>query len=125
MENPQMKLYLNDTQRNYLLEILKASENNAVNGKDQELAVAFNDLYEKIKPENSGYISLNRGEAETVFEFCEIVRRSLDNALTFLNKDTERSKEELDELKNKTTTARDEIEQVATQLQEKIRNNPV
>jgi len=120
-----MKLYLNDNQRTYLLEILKASENNAVNGKDQELAVAFNDLYEKIKPENSGYISLNRGEAETIFEFCEIVRRSLDNALSFLNKDTERSKEELDELKNKTTTAKDEIEQVATQLQEKIRKNPV
>ena len=125
MENLQMKLYLNDNQRTYLLEILKASENNAVNGKDQELAVAFNDLYEKIKPENSGYISLNRGEAETIFEFCEIVRRSLDNALSFLNKDTERSKEELDELKNKTTTAKDEIEQVATQLQEKIRKNPV
>ena len=125
MESLRMKLYLNDNQRTYLLEILKASENNAVNGKDQELAVAFNDLYEKIKPENSGYISLNRGEAETIFEFCEIVRRSLDNALSFLNKDTERSKEELDELKNKTTTAKDEIEQVATQLQEKIRKNPV
>lgn len=125
MENLRMKLYLNENQRNYLLEILKASENNAVNGKDQELAIAFNDLYEKIKPTNANYVALNRGEAETVFEFCEIVRRSLDNALSFLEKDTERSKEEVEELKSKTTVARDEIEKVATQLQEKIRSNPV
>lgn len=120
-----MKLYLNETQRNYLLEILKVSEDNAVNGKDQELAIAFNELYEKIKPTNAAFISLDRGEAETVFEFCEIVRRSLDNAISFLNKDTDRSPEELEDLKTRTSTARDEIEKVSTQLQEKIRNNPV
>ena len=120
-----MKLYLNDNQRNYLLEILRASENNAVNGKDAELADAFNELYEKIKPTNSAYIVLDRGEAETVVEFCDIVRKSLDNAISFLNKDSDRSPEELEDLKSKALAARQEIEQVADQLQEKIRKNPL
>lgn len=120
-----MKLYLTNPQRNYILEILKASENNALNGKDIELATAFNELYEKIKPLNLKYVSLNRGEAETIVEFCDIVRKSLDDAISYLNKDTKKSKEELDELKEKTTNARDEMEQVIVQLQEKIRNNPV
>jgi hypothetical protein len=119
-----MKLYLNDSQRFYLLEILKASENNAINGKDAELALAFNELYKKIEPLNTSYISLNRSEAETVVEFCEIVRKSLDDAISFLQKDTERDVQEVEELTKKATTARDEIDQVTVQLQEKIRSNP-
>ena len=120
-----MKLCLNDKQRNFILEILKASENNAVNGKDAELAEAFSDLYKKIQPTNASYISLDRGESETVVEFCEIVRQSLDNAISFLNKDTERSKEEIEELKTQALEARDEIESVVRQLQQKIKENPV
>ena len=120
-----MKLYLNKQQRNYLLEILKASENNAVNGKDVELANEFNKLYEKIKPENSAYVELKRGDAETIVEFCEIVRHSLDKALAFLENDKDRSAEELEELKQEALDARNEIEQVTNQLQEKIRSNPV
>jgi hypothetical protein len=120
-----MKLYLNDSQRNYLLEILRASENNALSGRDVELANAFNELYEKIKPTNATYVKLNRGEVETVVEFCDIVRKSLDDALSFLDKDTTRNKEELEVLKQQATTARDEIQQVSDQLLEKIRNNPV
>ncbi len=120
-----MKLYLNDSQRNYLLEILRASENNAINGKDSELALAFNDLYKKIEPSNSSYVFLNRPEAETIVEFCEIVRRSLDDALSSLNKDTERDLNTLEDLKKKAVEARDEIDKVTMQLQEKIRNNPV
>lgn len=120
-----MKLYLNDTQRNYLLEILKASENNAVNGKDAELAKAFNDLYQKIKPTNAAYINLDRGDAETVVEFCEIVRTSLDKALSFLDKDKDRNPNEVEDLKNQAISARDEIDKITTQLQEKIRKNPV
>lgn len=121
----KMKLYLNDKQRDYLLEILRASENNAVNGKDAELAEAFSELYRKIEPTNVAYVSLDRGEAETVVEFCDIVRKSLDNAITFLEKDSERSEEELNELKQQALSAREEIEQVADQLQQKIRSNPV
>lgn len=120
-----MKLYLNDNQRNYLLEILRASENNAVNGQDVELASAFNDLYEKIKPLNLGYINLDRGEAETIVQFCGIVRQSLDNAIAFLDKDQDRDKEEVDDLKTKAVSARDEIQAVEDQLQEKIRSNPI
>jgi hypothetical protein len=120
-----MKLYLNDRQRNYLLEILKASENNAVNGKDLELANEFNRLYEKVKPDNAAYVELKRGDAETIVEFCEIVRQSLDNSLSFLAKDTERPVEEIEELKEQATSARDEIDQITLQLQEKIRNNPL
>jgi hypothetical protein len=120
-----MKLYLNDTQRDYLLEILRASENNAVNGKDLELAKAFNDLYEKIRPSNLAFVTLDRGEAETVVEFCDIVRKSLDNAVKFLEKDEERDKDEVESLKEKALQARDEIEHVADQLQQKIRSNPV
>lgn len=120
-----MKLYLNDRQRNYLLEILKASENNAVNGKDVELANEFNQLYEKIKPENVAYVALKRGDAETIVEFCEIVRHSLDKALTFLENDKDRPAEEVEELKQEALDARNEIEQITNQLQEKIRSNPV
>jgi prefoldin subunit 5 len=120
-----MKLYLTSSQRDYILEILKASENNAVNGEDAELANAFNELYEKIKPLNASYVSLNRGEAETIVEFCDIVRKSLDDALSFLKKDVERDETEREELTQKATKARDEMEQVINQLQEKIRNNPV
>ena len=120
-----MKLYLNDNQRNYLLEILRASENNAINGKDSELAGAFNELYEKIKPLNLGYITLDRSEAETIVEFCDIVRKSLDNALNFLDKDTDRDPEDIEKLKDQALSARDEIQAVADQLQEKIRSNPI
>jgi hypothetical protein len=120
-----MKLYLNDTQRSHLLEILKASENNAVNGKDLELAKAFNELYEKVKPENAEYISLKRAEAETVLEFCDIVKKSLDNAISFLQKDDSRPKEEIDELNSKASSAKKEIEDVYDQLDKKIRNNPL
>lgn len=120
-----MKLYLNDNQRNYLLEILKASENNAVNGKDMELALAFKELYDKISPTNASYISLKRDEAETVVEFCEIVRGSLDRAVSFLDKDTERPEEEVAELKLKANSARDEIESIVNELARKIRENPI
>jgi HEPN domain-containing protein len=120
-----MKLYLTKIQRNYILEILKTSENNAINGKDLELGEAFKELYEKIKPLNAAYISLNRNEADIVVEFCEIVRKSLDGALSYLNKDKERSPEELEELKQQVSKARNEIEEVFLQLQEKIKNNPV
>jgi hypothetical protein len=120
-----MKLYLNESQRNYLLEILKASETNAINGKDVELAEAFNNLYEKIKPDNLAFVTLKRDEADTVAEFCEIVRQSLDNALTFNQKNTDKSEEEREELNQKIIAARDEIDLVTRQLQEKIRSNPV
>ncbi len=120
-----MKLYLNENQRTYLMEILRASENNALNGKDAELAAAFNELYEKIRPSNSSYVNLDRGEAETIVEFADIVSRSLDNSLSFLEKDTERPAEEVEDLKQKVLNARDEIDEVRTQLQEKIRKNPV
>lgn len=120
-----MKLYLTNTQRNYILEILRASENNAINGEDAELALAFNELYEKIKPINAAYISLNRNEADTIVEFCEIVRKSLDDALSFLNKDKDRDPKEIEELKEQATKAREDIEEVIQQLQQKIKNNPV
>lgn len=120
-----MKLYLTNSQRNYILEILRASENNAINGEDAELALAFNELYEKIKPLNVAYIYLNRNEADTIVEFCEIVRKSLDDAISFLNKDKDRDPKELEELKEQATKTRNEIEEVIKQLQEKIKNNPV
>ena len=86
-----MKLFLNESQRSYLLEVFKASENNAINGKDLELAKAFSDLYHKIKPTNVAFYKLNRGETETIIEFCEIVASSLTNAINFLNNDKDRS----------------------------------
>lgn len=120
-----MKLYLNEQQKIYLLEILQASENNAVKGKDAELAEAFNNLYEKIKPSNAAFVSLKRDEADTVVEFCEIVRQSLDKAFNFLEKDEDKTEEEKEELKNRINLARNEIEGITNQLMEKIRNNPV
>jgi hypothetical protein len=120
-----MKLYLNDNQRNYLLEIFRASQSNAVSGKDMELAEAFNELYEKIKPTNCSYIVLDRAESESIVEFCDIVRKSLDNAISFLDKDTERDPAEVESLRNEALAARKEIEEVADQLQSKIRKNPL
>jgi hypothetical protein len=119
-----MKLYLNDNQKTYMLEILRASENNAVNGKDFELAAAFSDLYKQIQPDNQSYVNLNRNEAETIVEFCEIVRISLDKAIGFLEKDTDRPEEEVAKLKVDTVSARDEIDGITLQIQEKIRQNP-
>ena len=119
-----MKLYLNDKQKTYMLEILRASENNAVNGKDFELAAAFSDLYKQIQPDNQSYVNLNRNEAETIVEFCEIVRISLDKAIGFLEKDTDRPEEEVAKLKVDTVSARDEIDGITLQIQEKIRQNP-
>lgn len=120
-----MKLYLNNSQKDYLLEILKASENNAINGKDAELANAFNNLYEKIKPTNCAFINLNREESEIIVEFCEIVRKSLDKALSFLEKDLDRDITETRDLSDKAISARNDIDEIIRQLQEKIRENPV
>jgi archaellum component FlaC len=120
-----MKLYLNEVQRSHLLEIFKASEQNAINGKDMELAVSFKELYNKIKPENAVYVELKRADAESIVEFCDIINNSLDKAFSFLQKDTERSKEEVEELKERVLSAKSEIESVTNQLLEKIRKNPV
>jgi len=119
-----MKLFLNKNQKAYLLEILRASENNAVNGRDVELARAFSDLYKQIEPENQAYVNLNRNEAETIVEFCEIIRHSLDKAIAFLEKDTERDPEEVSSMKEEAIVARDEITAITNQIQEKIRQNP-
>lgn len=120
-----MKLYLNNTQRNLLLEILRSSENNAIHGKDVELANSFSELYRSIEPKNLAYVSLDRADAETIVEFCEVVRRSLDKAIAFLNKDTERSANEIEDLKDEAEKARDQIEEIVNQLQDKIKKNPV
>lgn len=119
-----MKLYLNDSQRNYLLEVFKISEKNAVNGKDLELASAFTELYEKIKPLNVGYVNLNRAEAETIVEFCDIVTTSLVKAINFLNNDKKRTKDEIDLLLSQVESAKIEIESLADEVRIKIRNNP-
>lgn len=120
-----MKLYLNNKQRNYLLEVFKVSEKNAVNGRDAELANAFSDLYEKIKPLNIAYVNLNRAEAETIVEFCDLVTASLIKAINFLNNDKERSKEEINDLLSEAESAKMQIESIADDLRIKIRNNPV
>ena len=119
-----MKLFLNKNQKTYLLEILRASENNAVNGRDVELAKAFSDLYKQIEPDNQSYVNLNRNEAETIVEFCEIIRHSLDKAIAFLEKDTERDPDEVASMKDEAIVARDEINAITNQIQEKIRQNP-
>lgn len=120
-----MKLSLNERQRNLVLEILRASENNAVNGADQELALAFNHLYKKIEPLNATYINLNRNEAEVLVEFCGFVEQSLAKALKFLNNDKERDPAEVEDLKQRTQNMLDEVSAVSSQLQEKIRKHPV
>jgi hypothetical protein len=119
-----MKLYLNKVQRNLLLEILRASENNAVDGNDSELALAFSELYKAIEPTNATYINLKRADAETIVEFSEFVRMSLDKAINFIDSDTSRSEEEREDLRIEAVSAREEIEAVITQLQEKIAKNP-
>jgi hypothetical protein len=120
-----MKLFLNNSQRSYLLEVFKASENNAINGKDAELAAAFSELYEKIKPTNVAYYNLNRNEADIIVEFCDIVSHSLTKAINFLNKDTERPRDEVEDLLDKAEKAKKEIEDVSQDLRNKIKANPV
>jgi CRISPR/Cas system CSM-associated protein Csm2 small subunit len=119
-----MKLFLNDRQKGYMLEILKASEVNASRGKDEELASAFNELYKKVEPDNASYINLKRADAESLVDFCLAVVQSLDKAKVFLAEDKDRSEEELVPLKEKTQEAIDEITGIVNQLQEKIRANP-
>ena len=119
-----MKLYLNKLQRDYLLEVLRSSENNAINGKDFELAIAFQELYEKIKPENMAYVKLDRGESETILEFCEIVKSSLDKALNFTTKNDEsKDPQSREGLIKEIEDTRNEIESISDQLREKIRSN--
>ncbi len=118
-----VKLYLNDKQKYYLLEILRASQNNAVNGKDLELAYAFEQLYKKIDKDNVAYIKIKGSDAETLVEFCEIVRTSLDKALTFLDKDERKTEEEKNTLRAEAVEARDQIEKITDQIQLKIREN--
>ena len=120
-----MKLVLNDNQRAYLLEVFRASENNAINGKDPELAKAFNDLYNKINPTNVAYYNLNRGEAETILEFCEAIENSLFKAINFLNNDKERPEEEVADLLDRAEKAKEEIEKVSADIRLKIKNNTV
>ena len=120
-----MKLYLNEVQRHHLLEIFKVSEENAMNGKDMHLALSFRELSDKIKPENAAYIELKRADAESILEFCDIISKSLDKAFQFLEKDSERPQEEVDDLKERVVKAKSEIEGISNQLIEKIRNNPV
>jgi len=121
----KMKLYLNKIQRNLLLEILRASENNAIGGNDHDLAEAFAELYKAIQPTNAAYINLKRPDAEIIVEFSEFVRMSLDKTINFIDSDTSRSEEEKEDLRIEASAARDEIESVITQLQEKIKQNPV
>jgi len=120
-----MKLYLNDLQRNLMLEILRASEKNAVNGKDAELAEAFNSLYKKIEPTNAVYVTINRGDAETLVEFCDIVCTSLDRAAKFLKEDNDKTQEEKDLLNIEIDQNRKEVDQILEYLRLKIKNNPV
>lgn len=120
-----MKLYLNENQRSYLLEVFKVSEKNAVNGRDAELANAFSELYEKIKPLNVAYVNLNRAEAETIVEFCDLITASLIKAINFLNNDKERPKEEINNLLSEAENAKIQIESIADDVRVKIRNNPV
>jgi flagellar motility protein MotE (MotC chaperone) len=120
-----MKLYLNEKQRDYLLEIFKVSKTNALNGKDFELASSFEELYQKIKPENVVYINLNRGEAESIIEFCIVISDSLEKALQFLKADTTRSEEELNQLTQEASEAKSEIDEILENLREKVRGNPV
>lgn len=120
-----MKLYLNNKQRSYLLEVFRTSEKNALNGKDSELANAFSELYEKIKPTNVSYVNLNRPEAETVLEFCDIISDSLIKAINFLNKNKDRPEEEIKDLLSQAENAKMEIEAVSENILKKIRENPV
>jgi hypothetical protein len=120
-----MKLYLNEKQRNVILEILRASENNATDGKDAELALQFQYLYNKIKPTNAAFVNLNRDEAEAIVEFCDVVRKSLDTAMDYINTKSEKAEEEKEELRTETLGYLTEINEVINQLQDKIRNNPV
>ncbi len=120
-----MKLYLNEKQRNYLLEIFNVSKDNAVKGNDFELATSFEELYKKIEPENALYINLNRGEAESILEFCLVISDSLEKALQFLKEDTTRSKEELDSLSQEVTETKAEIDEILETLRNKVRGNPV
>ena len=119
-----MKLYLNENQRAYLLEVFDASKRNAIAGADLELAEAFNSLHKKISPTNALYYNLSRGEAESVLEFCEVVIDSLDKAIIFLNKDLERDEQEKQDLLSQAESAKIEMKEVQADLSTKIKNNP-
>jgi predicted nucleic acid-binding Zn-ribbon protein len=70
------------------------------------------------------YVNLKRGQAESIKEFLQINIDALDKAVAHLNKDTERSKEEVEDLQNRCISVKDQIQEVLTQIEEKIKNNP-
>lgn len=119
-----MKLYLNDGERRTLLEILKASEVNAIQGKDSELASAFGILYKQISPLNATYVKLKRHEAETLVDFCDSVKMSLEKALVFIETESDKPEEEKSEQKIEVNKYLDEVSAIITQLQSKIEANP-
>jgi hypothetical protein len=69
-------------------------------------------------------VSLNREEAETLVEFCDVVRKSLANAVTFIKTKSEKSEEEKKAELEQAESFLSEISEVMDQLQGKIRANP-
>lgn len=116
-----MKLYFNETQRKLIVEIMKASETQALAKQDAPLIQAFQEILAKVEPTNLSYISLKRHEAEALVEFCEFSRMGLDKALVFLEKEDKENKEEL---KKQAIEYRDELEKVVEFIHLKIKENP-
>ena len=115
-----MKLYLTKKQRGYLLEVFKASEQNAVTAGDLELASSFSSLSEKIKPTNVAFYSVKRPEAESILEYCDVISSSLTNAYNHVQKDESKSEEYKKELIEEIEEAKREIDDIYSFIKRKI-----
>lgn len=101
-----------------LNEIIGAAQFNAVQGKDQEVAAVLGELNKRITPQHS-FIKLKKYEVGYLQEFVEGIRTSLDQAIDFLNSETE-PRENKEELLARAIQKRDEAEQVVQEIKAKL-----
>lgn len=114
---------MTEKQKELVLEVLNASKVNAFNGKDAELVSSFNELLELVDTTQE-CITMKRPDAETIMDFCIMNVESLDKALSFLSTDTDRSKEEVEDLINRVNVIKDEFNLIVEQIKGKIDKNP-
>lgn len=112
-----MKLYLSENQSSMLNEIINSAALTAVKGKDLEAAHVLNELNKRITPQHS-YIKLKKYEVDYLQEFVEGIRTSLDDAISFLDKEEE-PRENKEELMSRITKKRDEAENIISELKKR------
>jgi len=113
-----MKLFLSKEQSAMLNEILGAAAQNAIEGKDFEVATVLTNLNRRITPQHL-YVKMKKYEVEYLQEFVEGIRVSLDEALDFLNNEEE-PREDKEQLLARVVKKRNEADQIVEEIKLKL-----